>query len=354
MKVLMIGPSRNVKGGMTTVVNNYFNYGLNKKVDLRYIETCGNGNFLYKVLKEIKGKVQFIRCYKKYDIIHIHMASRRSTYRKIKYAILAKKAGKKVVFHIHGGGFINFYNNECKSSKKKYIISILKKANKIITLSDEMKSFLVSKKIEPSKIIIINNGVFVPKKNKKEKNNNYVFLGRITENKGIFDLINVVKKVIVMYPDFKLLICGSGENQRLCALIDKYKLKNNVEFIGWINGNQRDQILKKSSYFILPSYFEAMPMSLLEAMAYQVVPIATNVGSISTIIKDDNIGYIYEAKDNEKLYKIILEAKNNNKFATMSDNCYQIVKKQYNIEENINSVMKIYLEVSNRGDINEK
>ena len=115
MKILMLGPARTVKGGMTSVVDNYFNYGLNQKVDLKYIETINDKNKFLKALKEIKGKIEFLTNVKKYDIIHIHMASRRSTFRKGKYVRIAKKFNKKVILHIHGAEYKIFFN-ECNET----------------------------------------------------------------------------------------------------------------------------------------------------------------------------------------------------------------------------------------------
>ena len=84
INVLMIGPARTVKGGMTTVVDNYFNYGLDKKVNLKYIETINDSNKVSKLFKEIKGMNEFKKYINQYDVVHIHMASRRSTFRKIR------------------------------------------------------------------------------------------------------------------------------------------------------------------------------------------------------------------------------------------------------------------------------
>ena len=59
LKVLMLGPARNVKGGMTSVIDNYFKYGLDKKVKLEYVETINDKNKISKLLKEIKGRLHF-------------------------------------------------------------------------------------------------------------------------------------------------------------------------------------------------------------------------------------------------------------------------------------------------------
>ena len=105
LKVLMIGPARDVKGGMTTVVDNYYKYGLDKEINLKYIETINDKGKLSKFIMEKIGKIKFYKNINKYDIVHIHMASRRSSFRKGKFARIAKKKGKKVILHIHGAEY---------------------------------------------------------------------------------------------------------------------------------------------------------------------------------------------------------------------------------------------------------
>ena len=58
-KVLMLGPARDVKGGMTSVVDNYYEYGLDKKVELKYIETINDKSKISKFISEKRGYKQF-------------------------------------------------------------------------------------------------------------------------------------------------------------------------------------------------------------------------------------------------------------------------------------------------------
>ena len=92
VRVLMIGPARSVKGGMTSVVDNYYKCGLDQKIDLKYIETINDKSKVSKYIKEKIGMIQFKKAIKNYDIVHIHMASRRSTFRKGLYVAGSSKA----------------------------------------------------------------------------------------------------------------------------------------------------------------------------------------------------------------------------------------------------------------------
>ena len=73
MNVLMVGPARSVKGGMTSVVDSYYDYGLDKKINLKYLESSNDKNKILKAIKEITGFCKFKLLVKKYDIIHIHI-----------------------------------------------------------------------------------------------------------------------------------------------------------------------------------------------------------------------------------------------------------------------------------------
>ena len=301
MKILMLGPARTVKGGMTSVVDNYFNYGLNQKVDLKYIETINDKNKFLKALKEIKGKIEFLTNVKKYDIIHIHMASRRSTFRKGKYVRIAKKFNKKVILHIHGAEYKIFFN-ECNEKQKKYVIKTLNLADKIIVLSEEWKEYF-SKLVNPQKIVVIYNSIVLPEDLKKDlETQNLLFLGRFGKRKGIYDLIEVVSKLIVNYPNLKLYAGGDGEIEKVETMIKNKNMEKNVQLLGWVTGREKERILKEASFYVLPSYNEGMPMSLIEGMAYKNVCISTDVGGIPKVINNNVNGVIIKPGDKEKLY----------------------------------------------------
>ena len=341
----MLGPARTVKGGMTSVVDNYFNYGLNQKVDLKYIETINDKNKFLKALKEIKGKIEFLTNVKKYDIIHIHMASRRSTFRKGKYVRIAKKFNKKVILHIHGAEYKIFFN-ECNEKQKKYVIKTLNLADKIIVLSEEWKEYF-SKLVNPQKIVVIYNSIVLPEDLKKDlETQNLLFLGRFGKRKGIYDLIEVVSKLIVNYPNLKLYAGGDGEIEKVEAMIKNKNMEKNVQLLGWVTGREKERILKEASFYVLPSYNEGMPMSLIEGMAYKNVCISTDVGGIPKVINNNVNGVIIKPGDKEKLYSTLKKLLDNGELRQkLSNNARRTVEEKFNIENNIEKLIDLYEEL---------
>ena len=345
MKILMLGPARTVKGGMTSVVDNYFNYGLNQKVDLKYIETINDKNKFLKALKEIKGKIEFLTNVKKYDIIHIHMASRRSTFRKGKYVRIAKKFNKKVILHIHGAEYKIFFN-ECNEKQKKYVIKTLNLADKIIVLSEEWKEYF-SKLVNPKKIVVIYNSIVLPEDFKKDlETQKLLFLGRFGKRKGIYDLIEVVSKLIVNYPNLKLYAGGDGEIEKVETMIKNKNMEKNVQLLGWATGKEKERILKDASFYVLPSYNEGMPISLIEGMAYKNVCISTDVGGIPKVINNNVNGVIIKPGDKEKLYSALKKLLDNGELRQkLSKNARKTVEEKFNIENNIEKLIGLYEEL---------
>ena len=349
LNVLMIGPARNVKGGMTTVVNNYFEYGLKEKVNLKYIETINDNNKISKFFKEIKGLIEFKKYINNYEIIHIHMASRRSTFRKGKYIKIAKEKEKKVIIHMHGGGFKDFYEKECNSIKKKKVKKILNSADEMIVLSDEWKEYFQNI-VPKERITVIHNGTKIPSDfNKNLNNKSILFLGRLNAEKGIYDLLEVIKKIKKEYSDVLLSICGVGEDIKIANYIKNYDLTKNVKILGWIDGKEKERQLKDNTYFILPSYYEALPMSLIEAMAYKCISIATNVGGIPRIIDNGTNGIMVNPGDIDNITNSLIELmENEKKREKISSEARKKIIKSFSIDESINKTFMLYKKITNR------
>lgn len=343
LNILMMGPARSVKGGMTTVVDGYFNAGLEEKVNLKYIETVNDKGNISKIIKMIIGFLHFIVSIWKSDIVHIHMASRLSSFRKGVYVRISKFLKRKVIIHIHGAEYKIFYGKECNERKKKYVRRTLQLADYVIVLSEEWKDYFQNLTDE-NKIIVLYNAVIIPKDFKKDyQNKKILFLGRIGDRKGIFDLLDVVKELALEFEDIKLYIGGDGEIERLNNYINQNNMTNFVEYIGWTSGEKKDKFLKESSIYILPSYNEGMPMSVLEGMAYMNATISTYVGGIPKVINDHENGFLIEPGDKLKLKEVLIEIFSDNDLKKkVSVNARNTIINKFSAEKNLIDLLNIY------------
>ena len=347
MNILMISPGLDKSlGGMSTVVNNYFESEIVNEINLKHISTYKPGRLYTKVFKAISAYINIIISAIKYkiDIIHIHMASRGSFYRKSIIVILMNLLKKRVIVHLHGGGFDKFYTKESSKLAQRYIKYILNKSDLLIVLSEEWKEKIINYGIE-TKVEVLFNGVYLPKINLyKSKNKNITFLGRLTEEKGFFDLLKIAKvlnKDNNMKIDFN--IGGSGDTEYINHLVTDYGIEENINLNGWVNSVEKDEILQNTGIFILPSYFEAMPMSILEAMSYGIPIITTNVGGIPAIIEQGINGYMREPGDIDSMVNDIKQILYNDEFrCELSKNSYYKIKQHFSMEKQNKELIKLY------------
>lgn len=348
ISVLMVGPSRKSNGGMTTVVNNYFQTDLPKKVKLKYIDTTIDG-FILKVLTYnflAYIKILYVLLFHKVDIIHIHMASRGSFYRKSIIVLIGKLFRKKVIIHLHGASFEKFYKDECNKRKKKYVKKIFSMADKVIVLSIEWKEKILE--WFSCDITVIENSVFVPNINLyNNKSKNIVLLGRLNERKGTYDLIEVVQEIVDEFKDIKFLLAGDGDLVKVNSKINELGITEYVEVLGWIDKEQREAVLKNTLIYLLPSYNEGMPMSVIEAMSYGIPSISTFVGGIPQLIDNNINGFlIYPGNRNELRDSIKKLLINSNLRADMSNKAYEKIATHFNINSKIEDLLKIYIKIS--------
>lgn len=302
-KVLLVGPGLNVRGGITTVLNSYFDSDLAEKVNFDFVPTMEDGSKLKKLIVAIKGYLLFLKKIKVCDIVHIHMAAQASFTRKSLFVKKAYKESKKIIIHQHAGSFDEFFLKQSSKKKQERIRYIFSLADCVVVLSEQWQQFFAENKIcSAEKLSVIYNGVKLQKQGKKDySNTNAMFLGRLDENKGIYDLIRAIPMVLKKIPDANFYFAGDGELEKAKRLVEELEVKENVHFVGWLDKTKKEELFKKCSVFILPTYFEAMPMSVLEAMSFGLATITTAVGGIPQIINDQEDGIFVTPGDIENL-----------------------------------------------------
>ena len=305
MKVLMIGAGRDVRGGVSSVVNSYYDAGLDKLCELTYLPTMEDGSKLKKLLVAARARVRFEKLVKEADILHVHMSSDNSFYRKAVFIRKAYKEKKKIIIHMHGSTFDTFYKERCDEKQKKEVRDIFTMVDKVIALSEDWKEFLAQYVCKEEKIQVIYNAVKIPEPYEKDySNQKMLFLGRLGQRKGTYDLIEALPDIFQKFPDAHMYFGGDGEREQAEALCREKGIADKVTFLGWVRDTEKEKYLKECSIYVLPTYHEGMPMSVLEAMAYGMAVVSTYVGGIPHIITDGENGLLCEAGD-------ILKLKNN-------------------------------------------
>ncbi|MFS0661269.1 glycosyltransferase family 4 protein [Niallia alba] len=342
INVLMVGSAINVKGGMTTVVKSFINHNFNKNnVNLKYIPTHIEAkNVLIKLvyfIRQLLCILYYLIC-KRIDIVHIHMSENGSFRRKYIIFTLSKKLNKCVVTHLHGAEFDSYYDNAKKRTKKQ-VRNLLGKSDLVITLGERWNQII--NRIEPkSKKYILRNAVKIPDiQNKlKLRNINLVFLAVVIKRKGILDLVHaskgVISKLSAMGIKCKIIVGGDGELlPTIKDMVEESGIQENYEFLGWVDGDLKTSLLKKTDVLVLPSYNEGLPLSIIEAMSYGIPIITTDVGSINEAVKDNINGFLINPGDQEALEeKIIQLISDSSKYIKMGEMSKKIARDNFNID----------------------
>lgn len=351
MKVIMIGSNLRVPGGITRVVKNYIQAGIGDKVEFEYFPTYYGSNNLVNILYFI---IQYIRLLfklylfnNKYDVAHIHMSYKGSFIRKRHIINLLKKKNIPIILHMHGSQFKEYYNNSSNNRKRK-VKSTLNNARVILALGDEWKDYY--KTICDTKVISLDNAVFPKSISPNNEEKVYITtMGVLSKRKGTYDLIkvgNYLKDKIDR--KYKFVLAGNGEVEKVKNEIKRLGLNDLFIIPGWISDQDKiDEIYRKSIIYVLPSYNEGMPMSILEAMSYGLPIISTKVGSIPSVVKDGN-GFLINAGDIEDLGNKILTLLNNEKhLEKMRINNIKKIEEDYNIYNSLTKLVLLYESISN-------
>lgn len=343
MKICMIVPQSDVKGGIAAVVNGYRKFGIGKEYALFFVESYCDGSKTKKLKKAIGGYGKFIKelLFHKPDIVHIHSSFGPSFYRKIPFIYLAKWRKVKIVNHIHGAEFDTFYL-KASARKRKLIKTVYTKCDILVVLSQEWKE-RIGNIVAADKIAVIENYCHIPQLKENARKKQILFLGEIGERKGCYDLPEIYEKIVQKAGKIPMVIAGEGEVERLKTSFQERNLLNEISFPGWIRGAVKEQMLQESAYFLFPSYNEGMPMAVLEAMAYGLGIVTSNVGGIPKLIEDGVSGYLCTPGDideiSDKMIKLILQEEHGK---LCGENARKKAIENYSFDAHTEKIKKLY------------
>jgi len=129
----------------------------------------------------------------------------------------------------------------------------------------------------------------------------FLFVGWLDEKKGVLDLLAACKQLVISRK-FRLDLVGEGDVSKIARdLVQSYGLTDSVQFHGWLHGEQLEQRYREANVFVLPSYAEGLPNSMIEAMAAKLPVVVTAVGNIPDVIDHGVTGWLVSPKNVSEL-----------------------------------------------------
>lgn len=240
-----------------------------------------------------------------------------------------------------------FFSNCIKGSRSKSFINMMEmyvhkllKINELIDIIIAPSKFYRDKMIEfgirPDKVIYIPNFIESNKIEPCYENQNYfLFVGRLSEEKGLLTLVRAMKKV----EGCPLYIVGTGPMEgEVKKAIHDFGVSDKIKMLGFKSGEELMNLERNSMFSVIPSeWYENSPYAVLEFMCYGKPTIGSNVAGIPEFVEDGKTGLLFEMGNAEQLGDRI------NQLIANKDLIIQYGKNAREKVENLNNPI-IYLE----------
>jgi glycosyltransferase involved in cell wall biosynthesis len=188
----------------------------------------------------------------------------------------------------------------------------------------------------------IESEIFRVKKPLTERGNLIGYIGRLSYEKGVMNLVKAIPLAIKQQSDLEFLIGGDGPSlSKLRSVIMGMGLDNKVKFTNWIPHTELVDYLNELKLLVLPSTTEGLPNTVLEAMACGTPVLVTPVGALPEIIKDKETGFIMKDNSLDSIAKGIIEALNYPHLEEVADNARTLVENRFTFQ----SAMERYKEI---------
>jgi len=264
----------------------------------------------------------------------------------IEYHLAAKLAGVSIRVHSdHGrGGDDPAGKNKLHNIFRKFIANFI--TEYVVVSYDLFKWIINDLKISRKKVALLFNGVAVPKtiEHSCTSPKTFVTVGRLDKVKNQKLLIDAFAQAVKTHDGFEhciLNIVGDGPlYNELSSQINSLNMNDSIHLLGF--RNDITSILKDSDIFVLSSVYEAMPMTILEAMANKTPVICTNVGGISKFISEEQAWFV-ESKNCEALSNKLNEVRINGECRLEKvSNAFALVSEKYEMKQMVKAYMAKY------------
>lgn len=346
ISVSMFGVDPSCLGGISTLTRMLSSeLARCDKVDFSYFSTSNQGNAFQKVQCFASA---LVRARKRFaageGVVHIHMADNASVIRSCAVISLAKKYRQSVVLHIHCD--LAKIRGNSSGYMQQIIDWALLKSDCIIALGTYLNPLFQMLGYPSERVLILPNAVPCPDKNPYTTDRKRIlFLGNVSIDKGVLDLLDALALIDGRLDSGLIFdLCGRDHIQ-VQGEIEKRGLSRRVVYRGIVKPDSG--FFAKYLLNVLPSHYEAMPFSLLEASAYGIPSIATPVGSISEIIDNGSSGWLVNARDVQMLANRLLKTLSEPGLLSIAGNrIYNKIRECYSFQAYLQKLCALYEELA--------
>jgi len=250
-------------------------------------------------------------------------------------ALLARVSSRGVVVRFTSGSLLS----DCRSHPllEHWLRLVMKAAHVLPTQGPSWTQWFSAYPEAKGKLLEVYNGLtLAPAATNRKAGRPLVitYVGWMVEEKGIFESLEVFKRVRLQYPDVQFVVAGGGTKlEEFAATVRRERLDNSVHLLGWIPKERVFPLLAESDVFLFASHSEGMPNAVLEAMAAGVPVVTTRVGALPDIINHGKNGFLANVNDVNALTESVLEVCGDKELAIqVGKNARRTIEEHFDIE----------------------
>lgn len=260
-------------------------------------------------LQSIVLKLRFARALRRerIDAVFVMTSSNWGFYDKCLYCLIARALGVKTVLNPVGGHFKEFHE---RHPIHRWLVPWMLRIPDAVIAGTSYWFDYFRRSFRIKRLIDIPNPVLIKDRNVIRKGEGtgltVLFLARLEEGKGIRELLEAIEELAGRSAGLRFIIAGDGplmgevrmRLEPLCA-------DGHVTIRGHVGESEKSELFRQADVYVLPTYSEVLPVSMLEAMSYRVAVIATNVGGIPDAVEHGVSGFLIEPRNVQQLVKCI-------------------------------------------------
>lgn len=307
-RIVLFGPSLDAVSGVSTHVRLLLGSDLGRSYELLHFQVGSEGrreSMPGKLLRFALSPLDLALLLLRTGAGTVHLNTSldgKAYWRDLAYSIVAKLFGRRVVNQIHGGAMPQeFFRGNAVFTwiLRRFllwsdVVTVLSSAELAAyrAFDARVRVHLVPNAIDPTAL------AHPMRSYNADRPLKLAYVGRLVRAKGLFEVIEAMAQLKRAGRDFTLTLAGEGaDRDELAAAARRAGLGDRVKLSGCVFGAEKYRLWLGSDLFMLPSYSEGLPYSLLEAMAAGCVPVTTPVAAITDVMQDGEHGMFVPVKD---------------------------------------------------------
>ena len=288
----MVGAAPETRSGAAAIVEHARAHGLFSRWPISYVATHGDGSLIDNGVRFAGALRDFtaLLARERRLAVHLHLSASRAIDQVFGWAAVAARC--PLVVQLHGQGF------------EASIRRLLERAAVVGVPCESMRLWLRSV-AKNADVMILPPPAAVMVEVQPSTSNLVLFLGSLEARNGIYDLLDAVARVRAAVPDVRLVCAGEGDRVGVARYARSLGIVDAVKFTGWVGPSGKRALLESAAVFALPSYEQALPVSLIEAMSAGIPVIGSPVGGVPEAVLDGVNGFLVAPGDRAGLERAL-------------------------------------------------